>query len=264
MSTQKISAGLAAYDGPTGRNLSSFKTGINSLSQLVEAAHAIDSKHGAFAKRICMLANDVEGFAAQERERWAGVSDLPKAQREALAAKEAKKFRRDIAGRTEKERYDLLRDLREASKRIESMSALFETASHILAREGLGSEERSRYLSQIAHSGPVELKNLAALAVNTNNRVLGAAVLSRLDSMPPDVRKDVGVSRQELAECLCGAEFAKAQEAITIARNRISESINLNRDFESGRRFNGHARISEALAKQEESGVLAEGETENE
>jgi hypothetical protein len=258
MNTRKITAGLAQYDGPSRKSLADFKTGPKSLSELIATAHNIDGKKAAFSKRVEAIAGDVLRHAAEVREKWANVEGLSKGQREALAAKEISKFRREVSQNTEAERYQTLRELRDAAAQVEQMAALYESSSHILARDSLGSEERSRYQDQIANSGPLELANFAALAVSTNNRVLGAALLSRLDSLPADVKKNVDVSRQELADCLCGEEFAKANESITIARNRIREAINQNRDFESGRQFNGTMRLSEGLARQKETGALNE------
>lgn len=111
----------------------------------------------------------------------------------------------------------------------------------------------------MAHSGLTEVASFAALAVNTGNKILGAAVVSKLDALPKRERELVDVSRQELANILCGDDHRKAQEAITIARNRVQSSLNLNREFERGR-ANAKARIGEALANprfQSEAGFIA-------
>ena len=87
----------------------------------------------------------------------------------------------------------------------------------------------------MAHSGPMEVANFARLAVNTENKTLGAAVMSKLDAMRTEDRKLAGVGRQELANVLSGQDFRKAQEAITIVRNRLRSALNRNREFERGK-----------------------------
>ena len=56
---------------------------------------------------------------------------------------------------------------------------------------------------QVASAGPTELANLATFAVATNNRVLGAALVSVIDAMPARSRP---FSAQELADKLCNDE----------------------------------------------------------
>lgn len=156
---------------------------------------------------------------------------------------------------TEEERYASLCGLQEAEAAVNAVAPLYDSPAHILAREGFGTEDRSRYLAQMANSGPTEVANYAALAVNTGNKTLGAAVMSKLDAMRSEERKLAGVSRQELANVLCGQDHRKAQEAITIVRNRVRSAFNRNREFERGK-VNAKARIGEALANGRETGVL--------
>ena len=59
--------------------------------------------------------------------------------------------------------------------------------------------------------------------------------MSKLDAMRTEDRKLAGVGRQELANVLSGQDFRKAQEAITIVRNRLRSALNRNREFERGK-----------------------------
>ena len=122
-------------------------------------------------------------------------------------------------------------------------------------REGFGSEQRSRYIAQLANSGPIEVAGFAALAVNIGNKVLAAAVMSRLDGMKTRERELSGISRDQLADLLCGEDFKKAREAITIAGNRLQSAVNQNRDFERSK-VNTTAKIGEALRLRNETGAL--------
>ncbi len=210
---------------------------------------------GSSSKRIDTLKDDVAKRAEQINADMDRLTDLPRDQRRALAAKDLSRFRRELREKTDEERYAGLRDLQAAEEDVNAVAALYVSPAHILAREGFGTEDRSRFLAQMAHSGPMEVANFARLAVNTENKVLGAAVMSKLDAMRPEDRRLAGVSRQELANVLCGQDFRKAQEAITIVRNRLRSALNRNREFERGK-VNATARIGEALANRRETGVL--------
>ncbi len=242
-------------NGVPSSNLARFAKGPKTPSELVQLASNTDLKHGAFDKRINTLNHDVENRAEQMSADMDRLTDLPRNQRRALAAKELGRFRRELRERTEKERYAGLRDLQAAEADVNAVAPLYDSPAHILAREGFGTGDRSRYLAQMAHSGPMEMANFARLAVNTGNKILGAAVMSKLDALPKREQELAGVSRQELANILCGCDHRKAQEAITIVRNRLRSALNRNREFERGR-VNATARIGEALANRRETGVL--------
>jgi hypothetical protein len=236
-------------------NLARFAQGPKTASELVQLASDTDLKYGAFEKRIGTHKNDVANRAEQIDADMNRLTDLPCHQRAALAAKELTRYRRELREKTDKERYSDLRGLQEAEAAVNAVAPLYESPAHMLAREGFGTEDRSRYLAQMAHSGPTEVANYAALAVNTRNKTLGAAVMSRLDAMRPEERKLAGVSRHELANVLCGQDFRRAQEAITIVRNRVRSAFNRNREFELGK-VNAKACIGEALDSRRETGVL--------
>ena len=69
-----------------------------------------------------------------------------------------------------------------------------------------------------------------------------------------------GISRDQLADLLCGEDFKKAREAITIAGNRLQSAVNQNRDFERSR-VNSTAKIGDALAAMGETGILDDEES---
>lgn len=259
-SISKIGRGIDQIDadksnGVPSSDLARFAKGPKNLSALIETASNIDLRHGVFAKRMDTLKDDVAKRAEQIQADMDRLTDLPGNQRIALVAKELSRFRREVREKTDEERYGHLRDLHAAEEDVNAVAPLYSSPAHILAREGFGTEDRSRFLAQMAHSGPTEVASFAALAVNTGNKILGAAVMSKLDALPKRERELAGVSRQELANILCGDDHRKAQEAITIARNRVQSSLNLNREFERGR-ANATTRIGEALANRRETGVL--------
>ena len=84
--------------------------------------------------------------------------------------------------------------------------------------------------------------------------------MSRLDGMKTRERELSGISRDQLADLLCGEDFKKAREAITIAGNRLQSAVNQNRDFERSK-VNTTARIGDALAAMDETGILDDEES---
>ncbi|MBD3785754.1 MAG: hypothetical protein IE922_02120 [Sphingomonadales bacterium] len=73
---------------------------------------------------------------------------------------------------------------------------------------------------------------MAALAVATNNKVLGAAIMAVLDRMP---RRERPISTAELAERLVGEETRQVQDAITRIKLAAQSAININREFTAGK-----------------------------
>lgn len=110
---------------------------------------------------------------------------------------------------------------------------------------GLGSPERSRYQDQLREAGARELQNYAEWARYTNDRILGAAVISRLDALPAKNRLFKAV---EFATTLVGEEFEQAKRAITRTRVAMQRAVNANRDFERGQ-VDATAKISMGLAR---------------
>ena len=98
--------------------------------------------------------------------------------------------------------------------------------------EVVNNSERTHYQTQLEGSGNVEVKNMAALAVATGNKVLGAAVMSVVDRMP---RRDRPLSTAELAERLVGDETRAVQDAITKIKLAAQAALNANREFTAGR-----------------------------
>ena len=152
-----------------------------------------------------------------------------------------------------------------ADKQIKNVSALYRNPVIMLQREGLGTEQRSRYMDQLRNSGPAELEAMAQLATVTNNVILGAAVLSTIDGISSKRDRDaVNVSRDELSTILVGDQFEKAQEAIRISANRVQASLQANHRLELGKDTNSVEKIGLALRRQQETGVLDDDDGEGE
>jgi hypothetical protein len=117
---------------------------------------------------------------------------------------------------------------------------LFPSPAAMLSREALRSDSERRKRVEmaqlLAHAGPSELRSHGQLAVATGDRLLGAAVLQRLDSMNADQRDSVGISRNELSEALVGQDHAELVTLLDEVDAAYQDGISLNREAESGKR----------------------------
>lgn len=169
--------------------------------------------------------------AADAAESLARAGFDPKDQA-AAADKAAAKLRREVVENSTDARWSHLKELNAAAESLATTAQLWASPVTVLARSGLGTPERSAYQQQLDGSGIVEFKNAALLAVATNNKVLGAALVSILDRMPARSRP---FSAQDLADKLVGAETRQVQDAITAVKLAAQRAINRNREWEAGK-----------------------------
>ena len=161
------------------------------------------------------------------------------------AKREARGYRRDLADGTEAERTKRLKELLAIEAKANKLAPLHESPVQMLSRMGLGSAERSRYYEQLRDAGPTELKNYAEWARYKGDRILAAAVLSRLDTLPSKSRP---FKAAEFAASIVGEEFELTKKAIERIRVATQRAVNANRNFERGR-VDAKAKISMGLAR---------------
>lgn len=166
---------------------------------------------------------------------------------EEAAAKLAAKARAEVVTNSEDARWGYIKEVNAAAESVALTAALFASPQAVLARAGLGTPERTHFQTQLDGSGIVEIKNMAVLAVATNNKVLGAAIMSVVDRMP---RRERPLSTAELADRLVGEETRQVQDAITKIKLAAQSAINLNREFTAGK-VRPLDRIKLALNKKE-------------
>jgi hypothetical protein len=192
----------------------------------------------------------VERAAATEHNQLGSEQDpdvrhiIKQANRNA-ATREARQFRRNLAAGTETERTKRLKQLLEIEAEAGKLAPLFESPVQMLSRMGLGSPERSHYHAQLRDAGPRELQNHADWARHKGDRLLAAAVLSRLDTLPTTSRP---FKAADFAMSIVGVEFQETKKAIERIRLAAQRAVNANRDFENGR-VNATAKISMGLAR---------------
>ena len=200
-------------------------------SQLVEVASAADANFQSAGKVIDRLQADVAEQKRRIFERWKGLSVSP-ADRGRLVAEEQHKAIVTIQRNAESELDRLLQRAYELQVQAEAQRDMWDSPVQVLARQGLGTQQRSEYHLQISGAGSAEIAHLGQLAVGTKNAVLAAAVLSRLDALSS---KDRPFTAQELAHAIGNEEQLKAAEAIKVTSNRGQATINAIRAFRTNR-----------------------------
>jgi hypothetical protein len=149
------------------------------------------------------------------------------------ARKESFEHHAKLVQGTEPERTNRLKTLHELGQFAESQEKLFTSAVQLLSRQGFGSQERSRFLEQLAPAGPREVGHLAELAEQTNNNILASALVSKLDTMP---RRDRPLQAGPFAERRVGRDFNRAVEAIRMIRQAQQNAVTVDTEFVRNRR----------------------------
>lgn len=219
---------------------------ILATAEVVSLAEVAAKRAEKFGRLIDTLEAGVAARAAETAESLARAGFNPKDQK-AAADKAAATARREVVANSSDARWQHLKELNAAAESLGTTAALFASPVTVLARQGLGTPERSAYQQQLEGSGIVELRNAAVLAVATGNKVLGAALVSIIDRMPARSRP---FSAQDLADRLVGEETRAVQAAVAAVKTAAQAAINRNREWEAGR-VRPLDRVKLALSKKE-------------
>jgi len=192
-----------------------------------------------------MIDTLTKGVAARASEVETSLvnADFPRRDIEAAVAKAAAKARAEVTANSSDARWTALRELDAAAASLETTAQLYANPVAVLARAGIGTAERTNFMTQLSGAGSVELRQMALLAASTGNKVMGAAIVSIIDRMP---RKDRPLTAADLAERLVGDETRKVQAAIAAVRHAAQTAIVRNREWETGK-ASGLDRLKLAL-----------------
>jgi len=173
-----------------------------------------------------------ERVAKRREELRANLHDLSPSEQSHILNRALGGLRADLKRESVDARTVRLRDLDALRRQVEQAQAHYQSPMQMLIRDSLGSERRSRLQSQLEHAGKVELSSLAALAVSTKDRELGAVLAAQVGRMPHAERP---FSPQELAEHLIGDDHLAVTAAIMEVSELAQRAILDDREFEQGR-----------------------------
>jgi hypothetical protein len=201
-------------------------------------------------KAIDRLNKDIETRRREIASRWksAGISSADRAR---FAESETHAAIVQIKETASKELDALLKQAGTPHAQVLAQRQFYDSPVRVLARVGLGSQERTHYATQLDHAGPSELAHMAQLAVSTKNETLAAAVLGLLDRLPTQQRS---VSPQALARAMELDAYAKVQTYLQLADARLQGILVAVRTFRQGR-VNPLNTLSLALREREIEGL---------
>jgi hypothetical protein len=201
------------------------------------------------------LLNSLEGRAKQRRDEVErSLADLSPAQRASIVTRAVSGHRAELKRASLDGRVAYIRSISKLQDELVSAKAHYQSPVQMLAREGLGSERRSRLIHQIEKSGPVELASLSALAASTGDKELGAALLTRNSGTAVNER---AFSSQELADALVGNDWRKVNQALAEVERLTLQAVHADSAFETGKLSAGRT-IQVALRKRDEAAFGAD------
>lgn len=198
------------------------------------------------------LLNTLEGQVSQRRndvER--SLADLPSNERSKVVTRAVNGHRAELRRKSAEARVAHVKEAGRVRDEVAAVRLHYGSPVQMLMRESLGSERRSRLLSQIAHSGPTELASLAAFAAATGDRELGAALCTRASSMSANERP---FSSQDLADALVGESYRNVTRAILEVDRIAAETVGADTAFETGR-TNLTRNLQSAFMRRDEEAV---------
>ena len=201
------------------------------------------------------LLDGLEGRVKQRRDDVErSLADLSPAQRGQIVTRAVNGHRAELKRQSLDGRVAYLKTIAALRDEVASARPHYISPVQMLAREGLGSERRSRIIHQIEKSGMVELASLAALAASTGDKELGAALLTRNSGVSHNER---AFSSQDLADALVGDDWRKVMQAMLEVERITLEAVHADSAFETGR-TNTTRTVQVALRKHDEAAIGAD------
>lgn len=185
--------------------------------------------HAEAARRLGEMNVRVEN---RRKELDSTLYDLTPSQRSQVVGRAVGGLRAELKRASLDARTARLRELDALRKQVEEAKAHYQSPMQMLTRDSLGSERRSRLIQQLEHAGKVELASLAALAVSTKDKELGAVLAAQVNRLPHGERP---FSPHELAERLVGEEYVAVTAAIMETGELAQRALLEDRSFETGR-----------------------------
>lgn len=240
-------AAVAPPPLPSGAYPDVSNSALTTAASIVEKVNSLQSYLDGNQARIDAKVKQRTAELMVEYRPWYSDTDengrtISNSQGKALAAKKASQvadgLRREEAKIAEKQTEQQFAAIFALGQQLATIENLFKSPIDMLSRVGLGSSARLTVAQQIQNAGEAECKSLAAYAIATNNKILGAAVLAQMQGITIKAegntdkairdagqkRKALSDGKSNLAASLCGADYAKVKNAIAMAKARIQDA----------------------------------------
>lgn len=212
---------------------------INELRASLQRAKGLRTQHASLVTKL-------EGqIAATKNSLDASAQYLTSAERLTIVTRAVAAKRKELVASSAPQRHKLVSDINVEHQAIMAADLHYQSAVQILMRSSIGSPRRSLIAGQIQLAGPSELLSFAHLAASTNDQEMGAALVTRLSTMPATSRP---FSSQSLAAALVGETYAEADIIFGEIEATIIEALAADKTFETGK-VNAGELIKAALLK---------------
>lgn len=163
---------------------------------------------------------DAEGWLPGERDGHR-IDHLGPDRRRVMTDRALVVMRKEVVALVNDEVSGILLKLNEAKADLADARAAWVDPVTVLMRNTLASSERQVFMDNMANAGPVELLDYAVQANRENNLAMGAAILSRIDRLPGEMRKSLEFSKAQLAESLIHETFNAAVEHMALSEYAV-------------------------------------------
>lgn len=145
------------------------------------------------------------------------------------------RVRKAVIADTAPERTEGLAATRELKQVIQAAYKAWGSMEGVLMRQTIGDKDRDVYVRNLSQQGPMALEDAFFEAIRTDNPAMGAAIISRMDSIGAEAKKLIPFSKTDVAEHFIKADFDKAHVAIKQLELNVRQAEILNRRIEGVR-----------------------------
>jgi hypothetical protein len=212
----------------------------NQIKGVNEGVKAIDTKTGEYFTEL------EDKAAAINDDYQRALEAEPPQRREAARAyleqkrdSELKALRKNSEG----ERYKRVRELMDSNETLHDARQFYSNPLNMATTHKAGTDERFRADASVANLFPAQITAMRQVVEATGDKVLGAALIQKNNTLPANARPFVS---GELAERLFGDDVRRVKGMIKEVERIGNDALNRNRAFE-GKFQSGHQMISAGL-----------------
>lgn len=212
---------------------------ITDLRSSLQRVKSLLAQHTALVTRL-------EGQITTTKESIdASAAYFTAAERLTVVSRAVSAKRKELVATSQPERLRLVNEIDREYHAIMASDLHYQSPVQVLMRSSIGSHRRTLIAGQIADAGPAELLSIAHLAAATNDLEMGAALVTRVSSLPYGKRP---FSPHSLAAVLVGATFNEAEMIFGEAEAVITDALAADKTFETGR-ADAFGKIKAALLR---------------
>ncbi|MQW64881.1 hypothetical protein GHK33_20240 [Sinorhizobium meliloti] len=222
-----------------------FTTLNNRWMSIIDLRSSLQRAKALRTQQANLIARLEGQIAATKQSLDASTKFLTSSERLTVSSRAVTAKRKELVESSRTERHKLVTDINVEFEAIMDSDLHYQSAVQVLMRSSIGKDRRTLIAGQIEHAGPAELLSLAHLAAATGDQEMGAALVTRVSTLPASGRP---FSSQSLASALVGATFEEAQLIFGEIEAIIVEALAADKTFETGK-TDALGKIKAALLK---------------